>query len=287
MNLFFIIGSQKSGSTWLQRLLDSHPLMSCKGEGHFFDRAIAPMAKVVADYNSIIGIANRTVYEGKGYYQGIHAKAFQQFAEAWVKREMRTVAQGKDAIWFGDKTPAYSFHLGAIRQIFPEAKLLHIIRDGRDAAVSSYFHMQRVLKLNQEEHKLPEIHKICASLIDRWAEFTGPCLAERTGPHRHLYHEIRYEDLKKDPQSCLAETIGFLLGEDAHSDIDTIARCIEENDFTAQKARLQDPSGLPFLRKGIVGDFHNHFEPEYLLHCKPGTLKLLRLLGYADTPDRL
>ena len=34
MQIFFIGGSQKSGTTWLQLLLDAHPQIACKGEGH-------------------------------------------------------------------------------------------------------------------------------------------------------------------------------------------------------------------------------------------------------------
>src|SRR5215210_2747485 len=34
--VFFVVGQQKSGTTWLMRMLDSHPEILCKGEGRFF-----------------------------------------------------------------------------------------------------------------------------------------------------------------------------------------------------------------------------------------------------------
>ena len=36
-DLFFLVGVGKSGTTWLQKLLDGHPEISCNGEGHFVD----------------------------------------------------------------------------------------------------------------------------------------------------------------------------------------------------------------------------------------------------------
>ena len=34
--VFFILGQQKSGTTWLMQILDSHPEILCRGEGRFF-----------------------------------------------------------------------------------------------------------------------------------------------------------------------------------------------------------------------------------------------------------
>src|SRR5215203_6981149 len=36
--VFFVVGQQKSGTTWLMRMLDSHPEILCKGEGRFFGK---------------------------------------------------------------------------------------------------------------------------------------------------------------------------------------------------------------------------------------------------------
>jgi len=42
MPIFFVLGVGKSGTTWLQRMLDQHPEILCKGEGWFFGRDIRP-----------------------------------------------------------------------------------------------------------------------------------------------------------------------------------------------------------------------------------------------------
>src|SRR5215217_7216762 len=37
--VFFVVGQQKSGTTWLMRMFDSHPEILCKGEGRFFGKS--------------------------------------------------------------------------------------------------------------------------------------------------------------------------------------------------------------------------------------------------------
>ena len=51
--IFFIGGAIKSGTTWLQLLLDSHPDVSCDGEGHFPDH-FAPLLKRALDEQSAV-----------------------------------------------------------------------------------------------------------------------------------------------------------------------------------------------------------------------------------------
>src|SRR5690606_17498822 len=43
----------------------------------------------------------------------------------------------------GEKTPEHALCIGALDQVFPESRFIHIIRDGRDAAVSGWFHNLR------------------------------------------------------------------------------------------------------------------------------------------------
>jgi hypothetical protein len=37
---------------------------------------------------------------------------------------------------WGDKTPMYMRHLGLVERLFPDAQYVHLIRDGRDAALA-------------------------------------------------------------------------------------------------------------------------------------------------------
>ena len=81
---------------------------------------------------------------------------------------------------WGDKTPTYCLHLDDIRRVLPEARFIHIIRDGRDAALS--------------------LRKMWFSpgwKIETQAAYWRKCVlaARRAGAGRPDYVEVRYEDL--------------------------------------------------------------------------------------------
>src|SRR5580658_10414130 len=61
--VFFIGGAPKSGTTWLQYLLNAHPEISCGGEGHFPNRLLPMLAKTLQTYNTGINVKNRSIYE--------------------------------------------------------------------------------------------------------------------------------------------------------------------------------------------------------------------------------
>ena len=50
--LFFVVGCQKSGTTWIERLLNQHPQVACEGEGHFCDTLIPVMQQALNYYTN-------------------------------------------------------------------------------------------------------------------------------------------------------------------------------------------------------------------------------------------
>ena len=90
--LFFVCGTGKCGSTWLQLLLDAHPDVICRGEAHLVSDLIKPMLEIVDKYNATIttkGGKNLATY---GNFSGF-AKFF---ANSWNDRisTTRQVATG-------------------------------------------------------------------------------------------------------------------------------------------------------------------------------------------------
>ena len=62
----------------------------------------------------------------------------------------------------GDKTPAHTSYLKEIHEFFPESRIVHIIRDGRDFAVSSVFHFWRESESAVFSNLSPEVLRIRA-----------------------------------------------------------------------------------------------------------------------------
>ena len=58
--IFFIIGCPKSGTTWLQRMLDSHPNSICRGEADF-NLLIDQLEKMCNDYNRHLAQVNNQI----------------------------------------------------------------------------------------------------------------------------------------------------------------------------------------------------------------------------------
>ena len=123
-------------------------------------------------------------------------QALDPFAPAdGVRAFYRLYAQVHDKPRWGDKAPVHTFHLEAIARLLPEARFVHIVRDGRDACLSwrrTWFSPGddiRVLATEWERHVLA---------ARRGTEAGVPCL------------EVRYEDLVLNPEAALRAICEFV-----------------------------------------------------------------------------
>ncbi|MBD0356423.1 MAG: sulfotransferase, partial [Rubrobacter sp.] len=150
--VFFVVGLAKSGTTWLMKTLDAHPEVLCKGEGRFFGEEYRRevLAKTQTKqqpsslYNALLGSEylrlwiERSVWS-RGGEADEHIRDIVRLAtEYFLTTEL--AKSGKKMV--GDKTPLLGpGFVEEIYEIYPEARVIHIIRDGRDQAVS-FIHQQ-------------------------------------------------------------------------------------------------------------------------------------------------
>ena len=126
----------------------------------------------------------------------------------------------------------------SIRQVFPDAYFLHVIRDPRDTCVS----MLRAAKAWENELPGRVIH-----VANRWNEYMRR--ADRLRESTDRYIEVRYEDLKANGVSEL-ERIGQ--GLDLGVDAETCARAIEACALERMQKGADLPKGFfPVYDKGI------------------------------------
>ncbi len=121
------------------------------------------------------------------------------FAEA-IQAIYRLYAESQGKSRFGDKTPLYLQHLDVLERAFPGARYVHIVRDGRDAAVS-LLAMTRKPRFNLARPRGVGDFAVAWQREVRAAQEFG-----RT----HPYHEVRYEDLVDQPEARLREVCAFL-----------------------------------------------------------------------------
>src|SRR4051794_27962840 len=117
----FVVGCSRSGTTLLRALLDAHPLLAVPPESHF---AVAPRLRRLGrdPWFRLWGIEPPDL-RGLDVADAVRA-VFAAYA----------AAQGKPR--YADKTPHYVSHLPLLAERFPEARFVHVVRDGRDVALS-------------------------------------------------------------------------------------------------------------------------------------------------------
>ena len=116
--------------------------------------------------------------------------------------ETYAARQGK-ARW-GDKTPMYMQHLGLLERLFPEATYLHLIRDGRDTALS-FLAMPEGIVTRTWAHPRTATDFAC-----QWRSevLAARSLGRRVGPGH--YEEVRYEQLVAEPERELRRICDFV-----------------------------------------------------------------------------
>jgi hypothetical protein len=119
-----------------------------------------------------------------------------------IRAIYRSYAGARGKARYGDKTPSYMQELDLLERIFPDAQYVHLVRDGRDAALS-FLAMRRRPRFNLARPRG------LATFASQWRlEVEGARRLGRRIPER--YHQLRYEDLVREPQAELERVCEFL-----------------------------------------------------------------------------
>lgn len=191
----FVVGCARSGTTMLRAMLDAHPSLAIPPESHF----IAPMWKVRRRYerNGSVDAARMTadIVRGHRFREwGIDAEVVRRrvnelrspsFAGV-IDAVFTAYAAEKGKHRWGDKTPNYALDVATLAGIFPAARFVHLVRDGRDVALS-------LLQMPWWPRTLPEAARV-------WSHWTRTARAEGRALGDDRYLEVRYEELVDRPE---------------------------------------------------------------------------------------
>jgi glycosyltransferase involved in cell wall biosynthesis len=314
--VFFVIGRAKSGTTWLTRMLDSHPEILCKGEGIFFGRGTdlgfnrqlmtpTSLQGALADSEHLrTWIERRPMWTGRKHVDQHLANLVRMSIEYFLKEEL--AASGKRIV--GDKTPLITADdVREISSVMPEAKVIHVIRDGRDTAVSVVHHeWNRTteagghLRVDSEALRKRDAYRadpegfvargesiFSAGKLEwhakDWAELVGKTTENGPILLGENYTEVRYEDMLEQPVREVRRLLEFL---GADSSEETAQRCVERHSFERKTRRQRgQEDSTAFLRKGIAGDWKNVFTEGDKRIFKREAGWLLLDLGYEKVPN--
>lgn len=219
----FVVGCPRSGTTLLQRMLDAHPQLAVANDTHFIPCALEAVPPRSVDDEDALSDASRLpelVSWVRGYYRfarlGLDDASFEQAAaSARSYREFVSLLYGQFARKHskergGEKTPAYVRHLPLLHRLFPWARSVHIIRDGRDAALSI---VEWACRKGRQKGpaKLALWREEPMATCALWWEWQVR-LGRRSGSDLPpgTYREVRYEELVTDPEAVLRSVASFL-----------------------------------------------------------------------------
>jgi len=207
----FVVGAPRSGTTLLARILDSHPRLAIADELIYFDilleaRSVVPELDTPERIERFFELLPRM--DHVRYWRGVD----EVLAE--VKRRllddptpsypllylllMQVYAERQGAARFGEKTPWNVRHLDEIVALFPDARIVHMVRDPR-AQVAS-------------RRKLPRSSRDVVSHALKWRLDLAAAGQFARGPRatEENYMELRYEDLVTDPEQMVRNLCSFI-----------------------------------------------------------------------------
>ncbi len=207
----FVVGCPRSGTTLLQRMLDAHPQLAVVNDSHFIPQAINDFP-VGVDPALTPALVQR-VRDNRRFQRlplppdALEDAAASATTYAGLVANLYTAFGGqKGKPLGGEKTPDYVRKLPRLNALFPHARFVHIIRDGRDVTLST---LEWAHEYKGPGH-LPlwkdEPVATCA-LWWSWQVTLGQAEGAKLGA---LYHEIKYEDLVADPEGRLRVIAEFL-----------------------------------------------------------------------------
>ena len=202
MNPFaFFVGTNGSGTTLHRAIFDSHPDLAIPGESQF----IVKLAGHRERYETPGGFRRDLMtsdlmrdhrFRGWGLAEDDLLAAFGEQPPEDLSDAIRRIygvyatRQGKSR--YGDKTQAYIHNLPLLAELFPEARFVHAVRDGRDVALA---------------HTDGEAIERVAVSWKRRVE-AGRSAGDALGPDRYV--ESRFEDLIDDPEKAVRRLCVFL-----------------------------------------------------------------------------
>jgi hypothetical protein len=211
----FIVGSTRSGTTLLQRMVNAHPQIAVVHETHWITRyfekrtGLTPKGFVTPELIPKLLEYHRfpKMKVGRDELERLINSDKPLSYSSFVSAIFDLYGQRKGKSLVGDKTPSYVLSLPTLHGLWPKAKFVHLIRDGRDVCLS----MVNWKKAHVAAGRLAtwsEDPMLTTALWWKQRVRLGREDGSALGPE--LYYEIRYETLISQPATECAALCDFL-----------------------------------------------------------------------------
>jgi hypothetical protein len=206
----FIVGCARSGTTLVHRIVDAHPEIAITPEMHWITRQFESRNGLVTPelVSELSGHKRFTQFEiPREEFEGLLGSGETLPYPTFLRRVFGLYGKIKNKPLVGNKTPAYVRSIPTFHALWPDAKFVHIIRDGRDVCISilNWKKAERIVgRYASWEEDPVSTTALWWERKVRKAREDGAAL----GPG--LYHETLYEDLVEDPERECKRLCEFL-----------------------------------------------------------------------------
>jgi hypothetical protein len=271
----FLVGCPRSGTTVLERMADAHPDLAVVHETRWIPRcfenregltpegAVTPSLAARLRHPRVLeplgleeGEMARLIRDGRGMpFAGFVTALFDGYGER----------HGKPLV--GDRSPGYVRYLPTLHGLWPGARFVHLIRDGRDVCLS-------VLDWRKGVTRYSPFASDPFTTTGVWWEWyvrLGIEGSRELGPG--LYHDVRYESLVADPEREAVRLCRFL----GITYRPSMLR-FHEGRTRPKPGRSTKSSWLPVT--GGLRSWREHMDPDDVLRFESAAGDLLEELGY-------
>ncbi len=247
--LIFVVGARRSGTNWIQRIVCAHPdTVAVPNETYLFSHGVAPLSERI-HHGAAGSFQLATVYMNRDRYQ----QAMRRFCDEIFGGLLDVL--GPTARYLVERTPAHAMHLDVIRGIYPDARVIHIIRDGRDVVRSHLSMWWNDLTMREA--------------AAQWRESVERARAEASG--FMTYVETRYEELLRSPHAEIEALYDAL-------DLETTPDILESALAEATVPYNADPK----MPEVATGKWRETLSKDDLAVFRDEAGETLRSLGYAE-----
>jgi hypothetical protein len=284
INLVFIVGSPRSGTTWLQRLLAAHPVVTTGQE-----------SEVILYVASQLRIWKREMEGARNGRRGIglpcyfEESEFRSLLHSYLLQLLKPMTSGlSPGEIFLEKTPSHALYISEIMDFLPNSKIIHLLRDPRDVTASIV-----AASRGWGANWAPSNAGGAASM---WVQHVAAVQMAKPHVPPSQFLEIRYETLSAETERTLQKIAEFL---DITWDPTELARAIHANSFSESKsnggtvipvggelagttgATVREPEG--FVRKALVGAWKTELSAIDKLKVWIAVRKTMKEVGYRWT----
>jgi hypothetical protein len=268
--MVFVVGCPRSGTTWVRSIFAAHPDVVSGDESHLFAALYGPLAgkgrpsrRRAAALETYDRWARGEIGQGAGPHRWVSRERLCELLDELVlgtnddatrtaaaRTALETILDefvaesgaGHNAVLV-EKTPGHLYHAQTILQWWPQARIVEVIRDGRDVCTS--------LQHKAMVREWAPVNRV--DQINQWVRAIRHGAATRQRPiAQGRWLSIHYEALSADTRGEARRLFAFA---GLPADDQLINAIVTATDFSA----LTVTGPRQHRRKGVVGDHRNHF----------------------------